>query len=298
MGEPPSLLSAIIGCEAAMTQGPSRDHTEQCRARIVKAMSSDVAVSVRVRDAHERMSRQPSDAELDMKKVRFAEQTTENVPPGVSTSHTLPTPVAHGGSSSSSAPSQKTPTVEHVRLDDSDENTVSKKLQLSKPRDLPSNAPMSADVNLSSGDVRVECVLERYKLERVANTSSDPVLSRIAGEVSDEQFLEVAGLDGPARNRVAHDLLKLGTEFERHSRCGDRQPTQDSFHVKSHGRDTGDHLRHARQLLGPECSDERRTSVRVLANRTTRAPGLIANMQGVHGLAVEGPTKPKVPANT
>ena len=28
--------------------------------------------------------------------------------------------------------------------------------------------------------------------------------------MSDEQFLEVAGLDGPARSRVAHDLLKLG----------------------------------------------------------------------------------------
>ena len=28
--------------------------------------------------------------------------------------------------------------------------------------------------------------------------------------MSDEQFLEVAGLDGPARLRVAYDLLKLG----------------------------------------------------------------------------------------
>ena len=35
------------------------------------------------------------------------------------------------------------------------------------------------------------------------------MLSRIAGWVSDEQFLDVAGLDGPARNRVAYDLLKL-----------------------------------------------------------------------------------------
>ena len=29
-----------IGCEAAMTQGPSCDHTEQCRTRIIQAMSS------------------------------------------------------------------------------------------------------------------------------------------------------------------------------------------------------------------------------------------------------------------
>ena len=35
------------------------------------------------------------------------------------------------------------------------------------------------------------------------------VLSRIAGWVPDEQFLEVDRLDGPARCREAYDLLKL-----------------------------------------------------------------------------------------
>ena len=49
-----------IGCEAAMTQRP-----------IINAMSSDVALSLRVRDAHERLSHQQSDAEPEMKKVRF-----------------------------------------------------------------------------------------------------------------------------------------------------------------------------------------------------------------------------------
>ena len=62
---------------------------------------------------------------------------------------------------------------------------------------------MSADLNWSSDDMRVECVLERRQ-------SSEHVLSRIAGGVSDEQFLKFAGLDEPARNRVAYDLLKLG----------------------------------------------------------------------------------------
>ena len=64
---------------------------------------------------------------------------------------------------------------------------------------------MSADVNLSSDDMQVECLPEVFERERVARTSNDLVLSRIA----DEQFLEVAGLDGPARSRVACDLLKL-----------------------------------------------------------------------------------------
>ena len=66
---------------------------------------------------------------------------------------------------------------------------------------------MSADAILSSDDMRM---LARFEPERVANKSNDPVFNRIAGEVSDEQFLEVAGLDGPARSRVAYDLLKLG----------------------------------------------------------------------------------------
>ena len=97
-----------IGCEVAMTLGPSRDHTEQCRTRIIRAMSSDADLSARVREAHERMSRSVSDA---------------------------------------------------------------------------------------------------------ANKSNDPVLSRIAGWVPDEQFMEVAGLDGPPRCSVAYD-------------CGDLQPRQ------------------------------------------------------------------------
>ena len=53
----------------AITRGPSRDHTEQCRTRIIQAMSSDVVFSARVRDAHERMSCQVSDAQPDLKKV-------------------------------------------------------------------------------------------------------------------------------------------------------------------------------------------------------------------------------------
>ena len=36
-----------ISCETAMTQGPSRGPTEQGRTRIIKAMSSDVDLSVR-----------------------------------------------------------------------------------------------------------------------------------------------------------------------------------------------------------------------------------------------------------
>ena len=78
---------------------------------------------------------------------------------------------------------KKTPT-EHVRPDDSDEHIGSKKLKLSELGNLPSGAPMSADVNLSSDDMRVECLLERFERERVADKLNHPVSSRFAGWVS------------------------------------------------------------------------------------------------------------------
>ena len=68
---------------------------------------------------------------------------------------------------------------------------------------------MSADANLSRADMRVECLLERFEREGVANKSNDHVLNRFAGWVSDEQYLEVAGLDRPVRSRVVNDLSKL-----------------------------------------------------------------------------------------
>ena len=46
-----------------------------------------------------------------------------------------------------------------MRPDDGDEHIGSKKLKLSDPDDLPSDAPMSSDANLSSDDMRVECLV-------------------------------------------------------------------------------------------------------------------------------------------
>ena len=163
-------------------------------------------------------------------------------------------PVAHVGSSSSSEPSQITTTVEHVRPDVSDERIGSRKLKLSELGSLPSGAPLSADANLSSDDMRVECLLERLERERGANKSNDSVLSRIAGWVSDEKFL------GSRRTSTAPRGLRFveaGAESEQRSHCGDLQPTQDSGHAKSYGPDTWIAPWHVTQLLGPGCSGER-----------------------------------------
>ena len=54
-----------------------------------QAMPSDADLSARVREVYARKSRSVSDAEPNMKKVRFAEHTTVPVSPAVSTSHTV-----------------------------------------------------------------------------------------------------------------------------------------------------------------------------------------------------------------
>ena len=79
---------------------------------------------------------------------------------------------------------------------------------------------MSADANLSSDHMRVESVLKRFDQERVANTSIDPVLSPIAGETSDEQFSEVAGLDKTGKRKTSLRLVHVGAQFARQSGCG------------------------------------------------------------------------------
>ena len=112
------------------------------------------------------MSRSVSDAEPSVEKVRFAEHNCSSFTRSFHVT-TVSAFVAHGGSSSSSAPPQVASIVEHVRLDDSDEHTGSKKLKLSERVNLPSGAPTSADANLSSDDMRVECLLERFERERV-----------------------------------------------------------------------------------------------------------------------------------
>ena len=64
-----------------------------------------------------------------------------------------------------------------VRPDDSDEHMGSKKLKLSELGSLPSGAPMSVGANLSSDDMRVEFLLQRFERGRVANTLNIPVLN-------------------------------------------------------------------------------------------------------------------------
>ena len=56
--------------------------------------------------------------------------------------------------------------------------------------------------------------------------------------MSDEQFLEVAGLFGPARCRVPYDLLELVQSQHDVHIAETFEPTQDSGDAKSYGPDT------------------------------------------------------------
>ena len=116
-----------------MSQSYSRDHTEWYTARIVKAMSSDFALSVRVRMAHGSLSRHSSDTQPDTKKLRFN---------GTPDAHQKPA-VCKSFSSSSSRPHANHP---RARSDDTDEHIGSKEVVGTLSRILT----MVADVTLSS----------------------------------------------------------------------------------------------------------------------------------------------------
>ena len=166
--------SGCVGCEAAMIQVPSRDHTDQCRARIILGMSSDADLSVRVREAHERMSRSVSEVEPRMEKARFTERATVAVSSVTFTPRTVLAPVTYyGGSPPSLALPHATPSVEHERPDDSDERIGSKKVKMSESGSLPGHALMSADADLSIDDMKVECLLDQFERERIASKSND-----------------------------------------------------------------------------------------------------------------------------
>ena len=82
-------------------------------------------------------------------------------------------------------------------------------------------------------------MLQRFERERVANTSNDPVLNRIAGEVCDEQFLEVTGLDKTGKKPCSLRFVEAGAESERFPDTG-----------HSYGPDTWIALGDDTQLLG------------------------------------------------
>ena len=131
------------------------------------------------------MSLHCTDADTEKKIVEIRSDTRD--PTGTSSFYTISiatwkskddtkrTHVTNCGSFSSFSPPRPHPSGVRVLSDDNDEVPGSQKLKLLKPND----ARMSAVVNLSSADLSADCVLEGFSL----------MLSKIAGETSDEQFL-------------------------------------------------------------------------------------------------------------
>ena len=153
---------------------------------------------------------------------------------------------------------------------------------------------MSADVNLSSDDMRVECLLEEFEQVRVANTSNDLVLNRIAGWVSDEQFLEVAGLDGLARNRVTYDVLKLGQKKNHIHAAGKSSQPKAVATPSRTGLAPG--LRSSTCHAVAATSMFRRT-LNVCEYMRTERPVLSVGslkVQGIRGFAIQQSTRPEV----
>ena len=78
------------GCEAAEAGAPGfvKPHTEECRARIIQAMSEDEGLSSRVRDASERMALAEPEKKRRLQLAETSSSSSSSTPP-TATSATL-----------------------------------------------------------------------------------------------------------------------------------------------------------------------------------------------------------------
>ena len=151
-------------------------------------------------------------------------------------------PVAHGGSSASSAQSQATPIVEHVRPDDNDEHVGSKKLTLSEP-------------GVRMRTCRVMTCGSRVSWSDVSGSELRANRMILCGaELLDGSQRTIPGGRWSRRTSTVSCSLRFveaAAGSERCSHCGDFQSAQDSSHAESKGPDAWTALRHVTQLLGP-----------------------------------------------
>ena len=91
-GDPWSLAKygytdQCIGCQHAKLEPKPADHSEECRARIIRQMSVDVDLSQRVQIAQQRkVDRAPPELQPPQKKVRFKDEVEEQTSEHHSTS--------------------------------------------------------------------------------------------------------------------------------------------------------------------------------------------------------------------
>lgn len=208
---------ACPGCEAAQSGLGKAGHNEECRTRIVAAMSQDPGLSERVREAHARVGQE----EPESKKAKVAmDQPSSSSPQPVvgdaavrcSLPPELPSDTVVSGagaavSSSSSPPpplaSPSTSSPPAVPAPQDMEVNVNGRKRQAEPID----DSIRGDRPAGDDDQMVEeiCVMERFEQEReiCAERARD----------SQAQCLEALGFSSAERQSVAKDLAKLGQEL-------------------------------------------------------------------------------------
>ena len=168
------------GCEAAEAGVPGfvKPHTEECRARIIQAMSEDEGLSSRVRGASERMAL----AEPE-KKRRFQPEETSSSP------------------STSTPPTATSATVTTATVPVLTRTGVKRAAE--DPHDDTGSRDPQDDDDAAMDEF---CVLERFEKERDRN----PLLREIVDEKLEDRFLERIGFECVERRAVRRDLEKLG----------------------------------------------------------------------------------------
>ena len=105
-----------IGCQHAKMGLKPADHSEECRARIIRQMSVDVDLSQRVQIAQQRMVDRAPPEQPPQKNVRFEDQVEEQTSEAHSTSSSSLASIPQNPSSSS------TTITTPIQVDESDQD--------------------------------------------------------------------------------------------------------------------------------------------------------------------------------
>ena len=122
-----------IGCQHARLGLKQADHSEECRARIVRHMTADDNLNQRVQIAQDRIvettAPEARTGERDLvpeparKKVRFAERVEEQTPEGTVATHSRSTSSSSSSSSSSDFSSSPTAIAPSMQVDESNQDS-------------------------------------------------------------------------------------------------------------------------------------------------------------------------------
>ena len=190
-----------IGCQHARLGLKPADHSEECRARIVRHVTADDDLNKRVHIVQDRIvetappeartGERDSVPEPVRKKVRFAERVEAQTPEGAVVTTSRSTSSRSSSSSSSSSTSSPTEIATPMQVDESDQDR-SKRQKVTHATDM-----------------ELEELITESELDRLQRFSDCDFLMQVKQD-ADAYLDRIVYKDCKVREAVKKDLLQLG----------------------------------------------------------------------------------------